>query len=408
MRDSSESMISVPPFRAFRAVASTVRSGLRHLLATSLLSTHGAPNDHRMVAGVSVRDHLTGTFLRAALEQTGAQHGLLILRRSGEPRITAEATRRNQAIRVRFCDDAVAESLLPESVLQAVQRTRECVVIDDAATRARFAGDPYLRKQKRGTILCLPLINRGKVVGAVFLENREASGTVTPARIKVLTLMSSLAATALEKSRLCVDLQEREAKIRRLVDANIIGIYIVDLGGAILESNEAYLRMLGYERRDLNSGRLRWTDLTPPEWRAADRQRIEKVKKVGRLLPFEKEFFRKDGTRVPVLMGVARFREPRNQAVVFAHDMSEQKQATAMALEARTIEEARRSRKLHDELLQNFQAVMFRFQAARSLMERHPDDALRSLTEAIHEGEEALSESRNAVRGLRSERIAIG
>jgi signal transduction histidine kinase len=118
------------------------------------------------------------------------------------------------------------------------------------------------------------------------------------------------------------------------------------------------------------------------------------------LLPFEKEFFRKDGTRVLVLMGVARFKEPRNQVVVFAHDMSKQKQAAAMALEARSIEDTGNARKLHDALLQNFQAMMFRFQAARNLITRHPDEALRSLDAAINDGEQALDDSRNAIQNL--------
>jgi signal transduction histidine kinase len=99
-------------------------------------------------------------------------------------------------------------------------------------------------------------------------------------------------------------------------------------------------------------------------------------------------------------MGVARFKEPRNQAVVFAHDMSKHKRAAVMALEARTIEDTRIARKLHDALLQNFQAMMFRFQAARNLITRHPEEALRSLDDAIDDGEKALDESRNAVRDL--------
>ena len=134
---------------------------------------------------------------------------------------------------------------------------------------------------------------------------------------------------AVEKAGLYEGLKTRDAKIRRLVDANIIGIYIIDLEGQIIEANDAFLRMLGYEREDLVSGRLRWTDLTPPEWRAADAKRLEKVKLTGSLQPFEKEYFRKDGTRVPVLVGVARFEETKNEAVVFALDTSEQKHAQA-------------------------------------------------------------------------------
>ena len=347
-----------------------------------------------------MHDDLIGTLLRAAIGETGAQRGLMILCRHHEFRIAAEATRRHTTVVVRLRDDAVSGSLLPAGVLDYVRHTHETVVINDHATRVRFLADPYVRQHGTGSILCLPLVNQATLVGVLLLESHRALGVFTPARITVLKLMSSLAASAIENSRLYGELQEREAKIRRLVDANIIGVYIVDLGGAILESNDAYLRMLGYQRADMVSGRLHWTDLTPPEWHAADKLRVEKVKRVGRLLPFEKEFFRKDGTRVPVLMGVARIREPRNQAVVFAHDMSEQKQAAAMALEARSIEDMRIARRLHDALLQNFQAMMFRFQAARNLITRNPDEALRSLDAAINDGKQALDDSRDAIQGL--------
>jgi PAS domain S-box-containing protein len=346
-----------------------------------------------------MQEKLIGTLLRAGLEETGAQRGLLILSRGGEPRIVAEAVRRSKKIAVRFQDEVPAESRLSASVLHHMLNTRESVVIH--AAQVKFAPDSYVR-HKAGSTLCLPLLNRAKLVGVLVLESDSASGVFTPTRVRTLKLVASLAASALENSRLYGDLREREAKIRRLVDANIIGIYIVDIRGPILESNDAYLRMLGYKRADLVSGRLRWTDLTPPEWHDADKLRVERVKRIGHVLPFEKEFFRKDGTRIPVLMGVARFKEPRTQAVVFALDLSNQKRAHAIALETRTIEQSRIARKLHDDLLQNFQGMMYQFQAARNLMTRHPDEALLSLNEAIKEGQTVLDESRNAIQDLSS------
>jgi PAS domain-containing protein len=92
----------------------------------------------------------------------------------------------------------------------------------------------------------------------------------TTARISVLEMLASQAAISLENARLYNDLQEREARIRRLVDSNIIGILIFDIQGRIIEANQAFLDMLGYSREDLISGRLRWTELTPVEWRDAD------------------------------------------------------------------------------------------------------------------------------------------
>jgi PAS domain S-box-containing protein len=100
-------------------------------------------------------------------------------------------------------------------------------------------------------------------------------------------------------------LREREAKIQRLVDSNIIGIFIWDFDGRILEANDEFLRMVGYDREDLLAGSIWWTDLTPPDWRDRNNARIEQQKGGGRFEPFEKEFTRKDGSRVPILIGGA-------------------------------------------------------------------------------------------------------
>jgi PAS domain S-box-containing protein len=106
---------------------------------------------------------------------------------------------------------------------------------------------------------------------------------------------------SLEKTHLYRDLAEREAKIRRLVDANIIGIFIWDFDGRILEANDAFLSMLGYDRHDLLAGCILWTELTPPDWRDREAVMLREHKMTGRLHPFEKEYFRRDGKRATCL-----------------------------------------------------------------------------------------------------------
>ena len=125
------------------------------------------------------------------------------------------------------------------------------------------------------------------------------------------------------------DLAEREARIRRLVDANIIGIFIWNIDGRIIEANDAFLRMVGYDREDLISGRMHWTDLTPPEWHKRHELTFAELKRTGTAQPFEKEYFRKDGSRVPVLIGRAISREGGNRGVAFVLDLTERKRAEA-------------------------------------------------------------------------------
>jgi PAS domain S-box-containing protein len=287
------------------------------------------------VSGEIVLEELIDTLVRTAIAQAGAERGLLILQRGDEPWIEAEATTTGgDPVVVQLRDQAVTASVLPESVLHYVLRTRESVILDDATAPSAFAADPYLRENHARSILCLPLLNQTKLIGVLYLENTLATRAFTPARSAVLRLLASQAAIALENAHLYRDLEQREAKIRRLVDANIIGIYLWALEGRIIEANDTFLRMVGFDREDLLAGRLRWTDLTPPEGRDRDARAVEGLKTTGRLPPGEKEYFRKDGSRVPVLIGSAAFDDRRDEGVAFVLDLTEQKRAEAEARES--------------------------------------------------------------------------
>src|SRR3989441_1436406 len=125
------------------------------------------------------------------------------------------------------------------------------------------------------------------------------------------------------------DITERkttEDKIRRLVEADILGVFIANVQGKIVEANQAFLQMLQYGRQDLASGRLRWTDLTPAELRERDERALTEALATGVFQPYGKEFLRKDGSRLPVLIGGALL-QSANEGVVFVLDLSEQKRA---------------------------------------------------------------------------------
>jgi PAS domain S-box-containing protein len=201
------------------------------------------------------------------------------------------------------------------------------VILDDASRPNLFSEDEHLRGRQTKSILCLPLINQGRLTGLLYLENTLTSYAFTPARIAVLELLAAQAAISLENTRLYSDLQEREAKVRRLVDSNIIGICIWDFEGRLIEANEAFLHMLGHSRDDLVSGRMRWSALTPDEWSGADERAVAELRATGSCKAFEKEYFRKDGIRVPVLLGAATIGGRRDQGVAFVLDLTERKQA---------------------------------------------------------------------------------
>ena len=273
-----------------------------------------------------VFDRLIDTLMRTAIEQAGGERGVLILAGAVGVKVAAEARTRGEAIAVRLRDEPVSGDALPESMLHYVQRTLETVILDDAAAGSAFAGDPYIRKRRARSVLCLPLIKQGKLVGVLYLENNLASGVFAPARIAVLKLLASQAAIALENTHLYRELAEREARIRRLVDSNIVGIFAWKLDGRILEANDAFLSIVGYDREDLASGRLSWRDMSPAEWLDRDeRERIPELKANFQVQPYEKEFLRRDGGRVPVLIGGTLINEGGEEGVAFVLDLSERK-----------------------------------------------------------------------------------
>jgi PAS domain S-box-containing protein len=205
---------------------------------------------------------------------------------------------------------------------------------------------PYLRPAtplaEEG--LLVPFYVNGKAVGTIWaiahndrrkfdaedLRLLESLGRFASAAYQAVASIDDLKFQIVEREKAETALRELatglQAKIRCLVDSNIIGIIIWDLDGRITDANDAFLHMVGYDREDLVAGRIRWTDLTPPEWLDRDaRQLVPELKRAGILPPFEKEYFRKDGSRVPVLIGVASFEVSGNEGVAFVLDLTERK-----------------------------------------------------------------------------------
>ena len=313
------------------APTSTIAASVEQLDLATVIKVSQA------ISGEIVLEKLLEKLMRTALEHAGAERGLLIFSRGAELRIAAEATTDGDLVTVHLRDEDVAATVLPESVLHYVLRTRESVILDDASSHNPFSADPYIVESYLRSILCLPLINQGKLTGILYLENNLTPGVFTPDRVALLKVLASQAAISLENSRLYRDVADREGKIRRLVDANIIGILIADREGRILEANDAFLHILGYDREDLVSGRVRWTELSPPEWRERDILTQAELNSTGTVQPFEKEYLRKDGSRVPVLVGAAMFKEGGDKGLAFVLDLTERKRAeeTLRASEAK-------------------------------------------------------------------------
>jgi PAS domain S-box-containing protein len=307
---------------------STITARVEGLDLTTLIRVSQA------VSSEIVLEKLFDTVMRKAMEHAGAERGLLIVPRGDALQIEAHSMISGNDVIVSLRDasvmpGAMPESALPESILRYVMRTHESVILDDASSANPFSTDPYFLQRRVRSILCFPLQNQAKISGVLYLENNLAPRVFTSDRITVLRVLVSQAAISLENTRLYRDLEDREAKIRRLVDANILGIATWNVEGAVLASNEAFLRMVQYDHEDVAAGRVRWWDMTPANWRESAERALAEVIRTGTAHPFELEYFRKDGSRVPVLIGATLFQEGGSEGVAFVLDLSEQKKAEA-------------------------------------------------------------------------------
>ena len=128
-----------------------------------------------------------------------------------------------------------------------------------------------------------------------------------------------------ERKQYEVELHIMEEKLRLFAESDIIGVCFADIYGGLSYTNDAFLHIIGYSRAEFEEGKVRWTAITPPEWLALDQQKIAESQQKGTTALYEKQFLRKDGTRVDVLVGYLLIGKKQEQAVAFALDMTERK-----------------------------------------------------------------------------------
>lgn len=193
--------------------------------------------------------------------------------------------------------------------------------------------------------LLVPFYVGGKAVGTIWTIAHSDRRKFDAEDQRLMTALGQFASLAYRTAESIQDLRTQitareeaettlrslatgmEAKIRRLIDANIIGIFFWNLEGKIEDANQAFLDMLQYTRDDLLSGSVRWTNLTPEEWRSRDELAKADLGATGAVQPYEKEFIRKDGSRLPVLVGAASFEPAGSEGLAFVFDLSDEKHA---------------------------------------------------------------------------------
>ena len=136
-----------------------------------------------------------------------------------------------------------------------VDRTQEWVLLHDATREGTYTEDPYIRTHQPKSVLCLPIVNHGKLTGILYLENTLTVGAFTSERVALLQVIAAQVAISLQNAFLYRNLEQEisghketnaaleasEQKFRRLVESNIIGVIFANTDNAIYEANDAFL-----------------------------------------------------------------------------------------------------------------------------------------------------------------------
>lgn len=308
---------------------STVSAGLSNTLSELLDFTVIADMLNR-VSGEVLPGHLIRSLMQSAIQIAGAERGVLIMYESKEARIVSEAIYQSGRLEIIVHSEGSPSEDLPDYAVELTRQVTESTFRENAFHPSNLFPDDYIWQNRSGSVLGLPLISRGKLIALLFLENRHTPNALLPERLSVLKLLASQAAMSLQNIHLSQELHEREAQVRRLLNANIIGIAIWTHDGCIVEANDVFVQITGYSRNEIQSGEIRWTELTSPEWREDDKRLSEELKEKGSVGPYEREYRRKDGSHIAVLISCTSLDETDDKTVAFIIDMTERKRSEAM------------------------------------------------------------------------------
>lgn len=235
------------------------------------------------------------------------------------------------------------------------------------------AGDDRRRILERlglDSYVCVPLEVRDEILGTITLA---VSGGYRRYDDNDLALVEDLAARvamAIDNARLYRMAQEElverkrteralvrsNARFLRLFESNVIGIIVTNLDGSITEANDAFLAMIGYSREDLREGNILWLKMTPATYYVQERRAVVESRATGAFTPFEKEFVRRDGSKVPVMIGGATLGEEGEEFICFVVDLTDRKRAEQergelLRREQSARKEAETANRLKDEFL---------------------------------------------------------
>lgn len=331
---------------ATRSTTSTTSGG-----SAGALDLTSALKAAEQLASEIVLERLLERLLHIALENAGAQRGLLIISDAGRLLIEAAGAADETSFVLLQGQPAAESDQLAGAIVSYVARTGESVVLDDAAVVGAFINDPYVQARQPRSLLCTPLVNQGRLAAILYLENNLVAGAFTPERLATLNLLAGQAAIAIENARLYTTIEASERRYRALFEESRDTIFITSATGKIEAMNPAGLALFGYSAEQMAD--LHTADLyADPD----DRQRlIEQLISQGATRDFPSRALRKDGSLADTLI-TATERRDRDGALLgfqgIIRDVTQQRRAEQERLRYSAIErELNLARTIQESLL---------------------------------------------------------
>ncbi|MEG4088347.1 AAA family ATPase [Microcoleus sp. Pol12B4] len=198
-----------PSFDVSRTTCSTTTGSFAALDFASVMKSSQA------ISGEIVLESLLSKLLEIAIENAGAEKSYLILEKDGQLVVEGTASIGNNEVVVLQSTPIETSHKLPFSLLNYVARTQKNVVLNDASQEGIFTTDSYIVNAQPKSVLCMPIVHKGKLIGLLYLENNLTTSAFTPDRLEVLTVLCSQAAISLENARLYANLSEATDNLKQ-------------------------------------------------------------------------------------------------------------------------------------------------------------------------------------------------
>ncbi len=348
------------------------------------------------------------SLMKTMVESAGAQRGYLLLPGQDQWEVARTATASGSGMEVSA--GTPVDVTLRMTIVYDVARTREPVLIDDAATVRHLARDGFPDGAQTKSILCLPLLSKGKLPGIVYLENHLTPHAFPPSRLKLLELLATQAAMCLQNASLVGDLKRAESSVHaneerfRHVFENVpLCIFEVDLNSAppvILSANRRAEAVYGWSAEEFNAMSL--DTLVPPEARQ-ELGRLADCVRAGETVKMRTTNRRRDGAIFPAQLIATPEMEMGPHAdhmVVAVEDVTAETERRT-EVEAIDVERRRIAQEIHDGLAQDIATLRLRISVWHDIVEANPAQMHAELDELQAILDRGLAEMRRAIFALR-------